>query len=71
MEKLKSGKISLFSKFPRIGFGEAEDEAFYAMIHYQAGLSLYLVPTEETLNEKFPHIKTTTAAEVMKVWEGK
>ncbi|PSN61719.1 NAD(P)-binding protein [Corynespora cassiicola Philippines] len=70
LEKLKSGKISFISEFPPAGFGDG-DEAFYAMIHYQVGLGGCLVPTEETLNEKFPHLKTTSAAEVMESWKGR
>lgn len=50
---------------------DVEQEPFYAMIHYQAGLGKYLVPTDETLNERLPELKTTSAREVMSVWKGR
>ncbi|KAF9774463.1 hypothetical protein IL306_007541 [Fusarium sp. DS 682] len=72
LEKLKSGKISFFPDYPPIGHGEG-DEAFFAMIHYQAGLGRYLVPRElPALDDKFPDLKVTTALEVMETaWKGK
>ncbi|KAM5344236.1 hypothetical protein ACJ41O_012773 [Fusarium nematophilum] len=52
-------------------FGDG-DQAFFAMIHYQAGLGRYLVPTENALDVEFPDIKTTSALEVMETgWKGK
>ncbi|KAF4454428.1 hypothetical protein F53441_3055 [Fusarium austroafricanum] len=71
LEKLKSGKISFFPDYPKIGFGEG-DEAFFAMIHYQAGIGRYLVPRDLTfLDDKFPDLKVTTALEVMEsAWKG-
>jgi hypothetical protein len=72
LEKLKSGKISFFPDYPSIGHGDG-DEAFFAMIHYQAGIGRYLVPSKlPFLDEKFPDIKVTTASEVMDAsWKGK
>ncbi|KAH7233544.1 hypothetical protein BKA59DRAFT_504400 [Fusarium tricinctum] len=72
LEKLKSGKISFFPDYPSIGHGDG-DEAFLAMIHYQAGIGRYLVPSKlPFLDEKFPDIKVTTASEVMDAsWKGK
>ncbi|KAH6885358.1 hypothetical protein B0T10DRAFT_492505 [Thelonectria olida] len=68
LEKLKSGKISFSSKFPAIDF-PGGDEAFFATLHYQAGLGRFLVPTDDVLDSRFPHIKPTTVAEVMeKSW---
>jgi hypothetical protein len=65
LEKLKSGKISFFPDYPPIGYGDG-DEAFFAMIHYQAGIGRYLVPRDLCfLDEKFPDLKVTTASEVM------
>ncbi|KAF7551733.1 hypothetical protein G7Z17_g4793 [Cylindrodendrum hubeiense] len=63
LEKLSSGKISFFSEFPPIDLDGAE--AFFAMIHYQAGLERYLIENVESLTEKFPEIQMTSAAEVM------
>ncbi|KAF4968682.1 hypothetical protein FSARC_3968 [Fusarium sarcochroum] len=72
LEKLKSGKISFFPDYPKIGFGDG-DEAFFAMIHYQAGIGRYLVPRElPPLDDKFPDLKVTTALEVMETaWKDK
>ncbi|KAF5024422.1 hypothetical protein F66182_3508 [Fusarium sp. NRRL 66182] len=72
LDKLQSGKISFFPDYPKIGFGDG-DEAFLAMIHYQAGIGRYLVPRElSPLDEKFPDVKVTTALEVMETsWKGK
>ncbi|KAH6989782.1 hypothetical protein BKA56DRAFT_514394 [Ilyonectria sp. MPI-CAGE-AT-0026] len=64
-EKLKSGKISFFPDYPPIGHGEG-DEAFFAMIHYQASLGRYLVPREyPPLDSEFPDLRITTPLEVM------
>lgn len=72
LEKLKSGKISFFPDYPKIGHGDG-DESFFAMIHYQAGIGRYLVPKHfPPLDEKFPDLKVTTASEVMDAsWKGK
>ena len=69
---MKSGKISFFPDYPKIGFGDG-DEAFFAMIHYQAGIGRYLVPRELTpLDDKFPDLKVTTPLEVMETaWKDK
>ncbi|KAM0350613.1 hypothetical protein ACHAPU_003099 [Fusarium lateritium] len=71
LEKLKSGKISFFPDYPPIGFGDG-DEAFFAMIHYQAGIGRYLIPRDlPFLDEKFPDLKVTTISEVMEAsWKG-
>jgi hypothetical protein len=71
LEKLKSGKISFFPDYPPIGYGDG-DEAFFAMIHYQAGIGRYLVPRDLLfLDENFPDLKVTTALEVMDAsWKG-
>lgn len=71
LEKLKSGHISFASEFPDIGFGDG-DEAFYAMVHYQAGVGRYQIPEGEKLNAKFPDLKLTSMKEVMETcWKGK
>lgn len=70
LEKLKAGKISFASEFPNIDF-VADPEAFYAMIHYQAGLGKYEVPTSDTLNERLPELSVTHATEVMSAWRGR
>jgi hypothetical protein len=72
LEKLKSGKISFFPDYPSIGHGEG-DEAFFAMIHYQAGIGRYLVPRDlPQLDDKFPDLKVTTPLEVMEsAWKEK
>jgi hypothetical protein len=71
LEKLKSGKISFASEFPPIGFRDG-DEAFYAMVHYQAGFGRYQIPKGEKLNAKFPDLKMTSMKEVMEqCWKGK
>jgi hypothetical protein len=72
LDKLKSGKLSFASEFPPIGFGDG-DEAFYALIHYQAGLGHFLLPTDDVLNDKIADMKPlTTAEEVMAAsWGGK
>lgn len=70
LEKLKAGKISFASEFPNIDF-VSDPEAFYAMIHYQAGLGMYEVPTSDTLNERLPELSITHATEVMGVWRGR
>nr|RBQ96016.1 hypothetical protein FVER53263_08583 [Fusarium verticillioides] len=65
LEKLESGKISFFPDYPSIGHGEG-DEAFFAMIHYQAGIGRYLVPRDlPPLDDKFPDLNVTTPLEVM------
>ncbi|VUC27797.1 unnamed protein product [Clonostachys rosea] len=70
LETLKGGKISFASRFPPIGFGD--DEAFFAMLHYQAGLGQFTVPSDGTLNQKFPDIPITSTREVMEAsWKGK
>lgn len=70
LEKLKAGKISFASEFPKIEF-DVDQEAFYAMIHYQAGLGKYEVPKTDTLNERLPELSITRAREVMSVWSGR
>ncbi|RGP67722.1 hypothetical protein FSPOR_5912 [Fusarium sporotrichioides] len=71
LEKLKSGKISFFLDFPPIGHGDG-DEAFFAMIHYQAGIGRYMVPRDLSfLDDKFPDLNITGASEVMESsWKG-
>nr|XP_036577394.1 Isoflavone reductase-like protein IRL 1 [Colletotrichum truncatum]KAF6784365.1 Isoflavone reductase-like protein IRL 1 [Colletotrichum truncatum] len=72
LEKLKSGKISFISEFPDIGLSQDDAEAVFAKIHYYAGTNAVLVPTEDTLNSKFPDIATKTAEEVIEEsWKGK
>lgn len=70
LEKLKAGKISFASEFPDIDF-VIDPEACYAMIHYQAGLGMYEVPTSDTLNERLPELSVTHATEVVNVWRGR
>lgn len=71
LEKLKSGSISFFHEFPQIDFIE-NPEAFFAMIHYQAGLGRYHITDVESLTDRFPEIKMTRAAEVMESsWTGR
>lgn len=70
LEKLKAGKISFASEFPNIDF-VTDSEAFYAMIHYQAGLGQYEVLASDTLNERLPELSVTHAREVMDVWRGR
>ncbi|CAG9988028.1 unnamed protein product [Clonostachys byssicola] len=70
LDALKGGKISFASRFPPIGF--PDDEAFFALLHYLAGLGQFSVPSDDTLNEKFPDIRITTTREVMEAsWKGK
>ncbi|QPC70722.1 hypothetical protein HYE68_001474 [Fusarium pseudograminearum] len=71
LEKLKSGKISFFPDYPPIGMGDG-DEAFFATIHYLAGIGRYLVPRDlPFLDDKFSDLKVTTASEVMESsWKG-
>ncbi|KAG8672384.1 hypothetical protein FPOAC1_005651 [Fusarium poae] len=70
LEKLKSGRISFSPDFPPIGHGDG-DEAFFAMIHYQAGIGRYVVPGDLSfLDDKFPDVKMTEASEVMGCWNG-
>ncbi|KAH7159547.1 hypothetical protein B0J13DRAFT_109050 [Dactylonectria estremocensis] len=69
LEKLRLGKISFFNEFPPIEFENAE--AFFAMIHLQAGLERLLVAEEHSLTHEFPEIRLTKMAEVMQAWEGK
>ncbi|CAF3503571.1 unnamed protein product [Fusarium graminearum] len=71
LEKLRSGKISFFPDYPPIGMGDG-DEAFFATIHYLAGIGRYLVPRDlPFLDDKFPNLKVTTASEVMESsWKG-
>lgn len=49
----------------------ADDEAFFALIHYLAGSSNFVVaPGRRTLNEQFPDIQLTTCEEVMRTaWQ--
>ncbi|RMJ18542.1 hypothetical protein BHE90_000414 [Fusarium euwallaceae] len=72
LEKLQSGKISFHEDFPPIGYGEG-DQAFFAMLHYQAAIGRYLVPRDyPPLDEEFPDLKITTPREVMETaWKGK
>ena len=70
LEKLKAGKISFASEFPKIDF-VTNSETFYAMLHYQAGLGSFEVPTNDTLNERLPELNITHAREVMSVWRGR
>ncbi|RSL74242.1 hypothetical protein CEP53_000349 [Fusarium sp. AF-6] len=72
LEKLQSGKISFHEDFPPIGYGEG-DQAFFAMLHYQAAIGRYLVPRDyPPLDEEFPDLKITTPLEVMETaWKGK
>ncbi|KAI9900140.1 hypothetical protein N3K66_004402 [Trichothecium roseum] len=73
LEKLKAGTISFFEDFPPIGLEDGfGDEAFYALIHRQAGMNHFLVPREHTLNDEFPDVKRKTVAEVMQQsWGGR
>lgn len=72
LEKLKSGKISFASEFPDIGFPPTEAEAIFAKVHYYAGTEAFLVPTEDTLNSKFPDIVTKKAVNVIEeAWKGR
>ncbi|KAJ4220928.1 hypothetical protein NW759_006998 [Fusarium solani] len=72
LEKLQSGKISFHEDFPPIGYGEG-DQAFFAMLHYQAGIGRYLVPRDyPPLDAEFPDLKITTPLEVMETaWKDK
>ncbi|ETS77196.1 hypothetical protein PFICI_11070 [Pestalotiopsis fici W106-1] len=65
LETLFAGKISFASRFPPIGLGIKEDEAFIAKVHYLAGCGHYRVPDMGSLNSRFPDIKLTTMREVM------
>lgn len=49
----------------------ADDEAFFARIHYLAGSGNYVVlPGRRTLNEQFPDIHLTTCEELMRIaWQ--
>ncbi|KAF6822214.1 nmrA-like family protein [Colletotrichum musicola] len=72
LAKLKSGKISFASEFPDIGFPRDEAEAIFAKVHYYAGTEAFLVPTEDTLNSKFPDIVTRKAIDVIEeAWKGR
>ena len=72
IEDLQRGKISFASEFPPIGFGAEKDEAFYAMLHYQAARGDYLVPKENILDDNFPNIQLITARQIMEeAWNGK
>ncbi|KXH35180.1 hypothetical protein CNYM01_10080 [Colletotrichum nymphaeae SA-01] len=72
LEKLKSGKISFIEDFPDFELSREESEALFAKVHYYAGIGKFLVPTEDTLNSKFPDIVPTTAAQVFEEsWKGK
>ncbi|KAJ4172632.1 hypothetical protein NW754_002834 [Fusarium falciforme] len=72
LEKLQSGKISFHEDFPPIGYGEG-DQAFFAMLHYQAAIGRYLVPRGyPPLDAEFPDLKITTPLEVMETaWKDK
>ncbi|WYZ40951.1 hypothetical protein EsH8_IV_001292 [Colletotrichum jinshuiense] len=71
LEKLKAGKISYISKFPDFGLGPKEAEALFSKIHYYGGVGEVLVPTEDTLNSKFPDIVPKTAVQVIEEsWQG-
>ncbi|KAH6984483.1 hypothetical protein BKA56DRAFT_630914 [Ilyonectria sp. MPI-CAGE-AT-0026] len=70
LDKLKSGSISFFQEFPHVDFVE-NPEAFFATIHYQARLERYRIVNVESLTDRFPEIKMTSAAEVMESsWTG-
>ena len=49
----------------------ADDEAFFALVHYLAGSGNFVVaPGRRTLNEQFPDIQLTTCEEVMRTaWQ--
>jgi hypothetical protein len=51
----------------------ADDEAFFARIHYLAGSGNYVVaPGKKTLNKRFLDIQLTTCDEVMRsAWQGR
>lgn len=71
LEKLKGGNISFADQFPVIGFGDG-DEAFYALLHYQAGIGQYRIPDGSKFDEKWLGEKMTTVAEVMNSsWKGR
>ncbi|WAO96577.1 NmrA domain-containing protein [Fusarium falciforme] len=72
LEKLQSGKISFHEEFPPIGYGEG-DQAFFAMLHYQAAIGRYLVPRDyPPLDAEFRGLKITTPLEVMETaWKDK
>ncbi|KAM0713397.1 hypothetical protein Q7P37_010359 [Cladosporium fusiforme] len=74
LEKLKSGTISFADRFPKAGLGSpAQDEAFFAIIHYMAGSGAFVVrPGKLNLNQRYPDIKLTTCEEVMEAsWKGR
>ena len=74
LDKLDAGKISFADRFPHIGLGSAaDDEAFFARIHYLAGSGNYVVASgKKSLNEQFPDIHLTTCDEVMRAaWQGR
>lgn len=74
LEKLRAGKISFADRFPQIGMGTAaDDEAFFALVHYLAGSGNFVVaPGRRTLNDQFPEIQLTTCEEVMQTaWQGR
>ncbi|KAJ0329158.1 hypothetical protein COL5a_004392 [Colletotrichum fioriniae] len=72
LEKLKSGKISFIEDFPDFELSREESEALFAKVHYYAGIGKFLVPTEDTLNSRFPDIVPKTAAQVLEEsWQGK
>lgn len=69
LASLLAGKISFASRFPPIGLGAKEDEAFIAKVHYLAGCGLYRTPDLGSLNSKFPDIELITIREVMEsIW---
>ena len=74
LEKLRAGKISFADRFPQIGMGTAaDDEAFFALVHYLAGSGNFVVaPGRRTLNEQFPDIQLTGCDKVMRTaWQGR
>lgn len=74
LEKLRGGSISFADRFPHIGMGSAaDDEAFFALVHYLAGSGNFVVaPGRRTLNEQFPDIQLTTCEDVMRTaWQGR
>ncbi|KAB8070676.1 hypothetical protein BDV29DRAFT_197865 [Aspergillus leporis] len=66
LEDLRNGRIS-FPEFYDTGLESAgqSTETIFALFHYISGTGGYTVPSDDTLDSRFPDIRITTAAEVI------
>ncbi|GME39002.1 Pyridoxal-phosphate dependent enzyme [Neofusicoccum parvum] len=74
LQKLKKGEVTELPHHPPVYqfFPKERLQGMFAFFGYNMATGLFNLPTEDSLNKKFPEIKTLTAKDVLEqVWKGK